>query len=63
MMKVQCIKGREKMLSKVEVGKIYFLDMLSVYGDSDGDWFGKIYADESKKQYIANMKLSHFKSI
>lgn len=47
---------------QIFVGRIYYLETSSVNGDSDGDWYGEIYADENKTEYIGHLKLSYFKS-
>ena len=44
---VKCISEREpSLLSLIEVGKIYYLDETSLYIDSDGDEYAKIYKDK-----------------
>lgn len=62
MQEVICINVRNLFQNQIEVGKTYYLETSSVYGDSDGDWYGKIYADKDKEKYIGDLKLSHFKS-
>ena len=43
-------------------GKEYYLDLSTVNGDYEGDWYGNIYADEKKEMYVGHLKLSHFRS-
>ena len=58
---VKCISEREpSLLSLIEVGKIYYIDETSLYVDSDGDEYGKIYKDKWRKEYIGNMLTKHF---
>ena len=57
----KCISEREpSLLSLIEVGKIYYLDETSLYVDSDGDEYAKIYKDKWRKEYIGNMLTKHF---
>lgn len=63
MMKVKCVNERETMISNITIGKCYFLDISTVYGDSEGDWFGKIYVDENRSQYIGIINLNHFSTV
>lgn len=58
MQKVICINKKNNLI----VGKEYYLDLLSVNGDFEGDWYGEIYADENKSEYVGHLKLNHFKS-
>jgi len=63
MKKVECISQRSvSSLNTIEIGKTYYLDITSIDGDSDGDWYGDIYEDNKKNNYISHLKLSHFKS-
>lgn len=44
MQKVECINERASDVigeSLIKVGQTYNLDMMSVYGDSDGEWYGQ----------------------
>ncbi len=60
---VKCINERDiSSLNKLKKGKIYYLDLLSVDGDFEGDWYGKIYEDDKKNEYVGRFKLSHFKT-
>ena len=63
MQQVICISKR-KNSNQIEIGNIYYIDLMSVCGDSDGDWYGEVYADEFNEAdaYVGRMKLSHFKS-
>lgn len=63
MKKVECISVRDiPSLNKIRVGKIYYLDLSSLDGDFEGDWYGKIYEDIRKNEYVGRFKLSHFKT-
>ncbi len=63
MKKVECINERDiSLLNKVKRGKIYYLDLSSIYGDFEGDWYGKVYEDDKKNEYVGRFKLSHFKT-
>ncbi len=63
MKKVECINERDiSSLNKLRIGKIYYLDLLSIDGDFEGDWYGKIYEDDKKNEYVGRFKLSHFKT-
>ena len=65
MQKVICINKRETIShqNQIEIGKEYYLEISSVNGDYEGDWYGEIYADKEKGNYIGHLKLSHFRSI
>lgn len=65
MEKVICINERKSISqqNQIEVGKEYYLDLSTVNGDFEGDWYGQIYADNKKETYIGHLKLSHFRSI
>ena len=62
--KVICINERKAVSRQmqIEVGKLYYLDLSTVNGDFEGDWYGNVYADETKVKYIGHLKLSHFRS-
>ena len=62
--KVICINERKAVSrqAQIEVGKIYYLDLSTVNGDFEGDWYGNIYADDKKNICIGHLKLSHFRS-
>ena len=64
MQKVICINERKAISRQPQifVGRVYYLETSSVNGSFDGDWYGEIYADEDKAEYIGHLKLSHFKS-
>ena len=59
MQKVICISER-KNSKQIEVGNFYYIDLLSIVGDADGEWFVDVYADDKKE--IGRFRLSHFKS-
>lgn len=65
MQKVICINEIETTShhNQIDIGKVYYLEISSVNGDYEGDWYGKIYADKEKENYIGHLKLSHFRSI
>ena len=65
MEKVICINERKSISqqNQIEVGKEYYLDLSTVNGDFEGDWYGQIYADNKKETYIGHLKLSHFRSV
>lgn len=65
MEKVICINERKTISqqNQIEVGKEYYLDLSTVNGDFEGDWYGQIYADDKKETYIGHLKLNHFRSI
>lgn len=62
--KVICINERKTISqqNQIEVWKEYYLDLSTVNGDYEGDWYGNIYADEKKEMYVGHLKLSHFRS-
>jgi hypothetical protein len=60
--KVLCISTRPNS-KQVTVDQIYYLDLATAYGDTDGDWYVDVYADEQCKMFIGSMKMSHFKSV
>lgn len=63
-MNIECINERESDVigeKLIKVGEQYKLDLMSVYGDNDGDWYGCIYDDNGN--FIMSGKLSHFKSL
>ena len=62
--KVICINERKDVSRQmqIEVDKAYYLDLSTVNGDFEGDWYGNVYADEKKEIYIGHLKLSHFRS-
>jgi len=65
MQEVICINERKTIShqTQIEVGKHYYLEVSSVNGDYEGDWYGQIYKDKEKKNYVGHLKLSHFRSI
>ena len=65
MERVICINERKAIShqNQIEVGKSYYLDLSTVNGDYEGDWYGNIYADDKKEIYIGHFKLSHFRSV
>lgn len=65
MEKVICINERKAISrqNQIEVGESYYLDLSTVNGDYEGDWYGNIYADDKKEVYIGHLKLSHFRSV
>lgn len=64
MQKVICINERAvaSRQPQISVGRVYYLETSSVNGDFDGEWYGEIYADKNKSEYIGHLKLSHFRS-
>lgn len=65
MEKIICINERKTISqeNQIEVGKEYYLDLSTVNGDFEGDWYGQIYADNKKEIYVGHLKLSHFRSV
>lgn len=65
MERVICINERKAISPQnlIEVGKTYYLDLLTVNGDYEGDWYGDIYADDNEEVYIGHLKLSYFRSV
>ena len=57
---VKCISRRETFPEQIEEGNMYYLDETSLYVDSDGDEYAKIYKDKWKKECIGNMLTKHF---
>ena len=45
----------------IEKDSICYLDINSIYGDEDGDWYGVIY-DSNKAKQLGIIKLNHFRS-
>lgn len=62
--KVICINERNAISRQPQIiaGKEYYLDLSSVNGDFEGDWYGEIYSDKNKLEYIGHLKLNHFRS-
>ena len=62
--KVICINERNAISRQPQIiaGKEYYLDLSSVNGDFEGDWYGEIYSDKNKSEYIGHLKLNHFRS-
>ena len=61
MLSVECISPRISFPDQIQVHQKYLLDINSISGDIDGDWYGEIYTLENKK--IAQLNLKHFKEI
>ena len=64
MRKVVCINARSCIEKQIKVGGVYYIDMSTAWGDSDGDWFADVYAGEYGRgyDYVGQMKLSHFRT-
>ena len=60
MVKVKCISMDSKM--QLIVGKIYYIDIISLYGDIDGDWYVSVIECNTGLN-IGRYKLCHFKSM
>lgn len=60
MKKIKCISERNIAGGCLASGKYYYMDELTIYKDSDGDEYAKIYVDDKKEKYIGNLLLSHF---
>lgn len=60
MQKVVCISER-KNSKQIEVGNFYYIDLLSIIGDADGEWFVDVYTNNKKE--IGRFRLNHFKSV
>lgn len=58
---VECISTRETCPDQIKVGEKYKLDIETIEGDQEGDWYGVIYTMNTNK--VGRVKLSHFKSI
>lgn len=58
---VQCINIREDFPNQIKEGERYYIDILSIHGDFEGDWYGNIY--DINLNFIGTLKLCHFKSI
>lgn len=63
MKKIICTNARDTFLRQLEVGKEYYLDLSTVNGDCEGNWYGMVYADDKKEVCIGHLRLSHFKSV
>ena len=65
MQQVKCINERKAISrqNQIEVGKYYYLDLSTVNGDYEGDWYGNIYADDKKEVYVGHLKLRDRKSV
>lgn len=62
MKRIICIKERS-IGNKLMVGKIYFMDVCSIYIDSDGDVYAEIYdLNNNNFNFIARCNLKHFKT-
>lgn len=57
---VICISVRADQPDQLIVGRKYKLDIDSIFGDIDGDWYGTIYEMDGTK--VGFMMLKHFKS-
>lgn len=61
MQKVVCIN--DNTLSGVlKGGKVYCIDLSSLYGDYEGDWYADVYT-EKREKYLGHLLLKHFKSL
>lgn len=58
---VKCINIREDFPNQIKEGEYYYLSISSVHGDFEGRWYGNIY--DLHMNFIATLKLSHFRSI
>lgn len=53
MIKVMCIKSRPENCPQTEkIGDILYLDQNTIFGDADGDWYGKMYVMNDNTDYI-----------
>lgn len=53
MIKVVCIKNRPANCPQTEkIGDIFYLDPNTIFGDADGDWYGKMYVMDNNMNYI-----------
>ena len=57
---VKCISERESLPKQIETGKTYYFDETSIYVDTDGDEYAKIYNDQYRKSFVGNMLTKHF---
>lgn len=60
MVKVKCISTDSNM--QLIVGKIYYIDIISLYGDADGDWYVSAIEFDTGLT-LGRYRLCHFKSI
>lgn len=53
MIKVICIKTRPDNCPQTEkIGDILYLDQDTIFGEVDGDWYGKMYEKDKDGNYI-----------
>ena len=63
MQKVICIsKIPSPFHCDIVVGKVYYIDTSSIYGDSDGEWYAEVFNSELMVIYYGRINLKHFKS-
>lgn len=62
MQKVQCI-SESPTTKSIKAGNLYYLDMRSVVGTYDGDWYADIYDYDHKELWIGHFLLRHFKTV
>lgn len=52
LMKVTCMLGRKEVNYLLELGKDYYLDLDSVYLDSDNESRGTVYKDRDRNEKV-----------
>lgn len=60
MQKVVCINSNTSS-GILKYRRVYCLDLSSLYGDYEGDWYVDVYTEEREK-YVGRFLLKHFKS-
>ena len=65
MTKVICIKKCNGCFTSEEIGDTLYLDKFTIFGDSNGDWYGKMYKknEDGKFVRVGFLLLSRFKSV
>lgn len=58
---VICRSIRKSNPNQIVVGRLYIIDKLSIYIDSDGDAYGTVY--DQDENVVGQMLLSHFRCI
>lgn len=61
---VSCCENSTSVLgNKIIAGNHYYVDLSSIIGNPYGSWFGNVYEDGTKENFIGNFELHKFRTI